>query len=193
MKILCSVAILLLTVLLSSCGRPESRVTVTFVSCGHGPTAGDISIIKIPSGKILRDGRMSAIGSGRETFVTELAPGYYSIVAGVLPCTARRDIAVIDQKDRAVALHGQDRLDLGDGGALVGSVPTGQVSVNAACFDPVDRWLHYRADVLDGMYYFDNIRAPARCRLDSGDAAARSSNDVNVLPFKINVGPESPG
>jgi hypothetical protein len=184
MRHVCAAVVLIAGILSGGCARQTSHVTVTFESCGR-ITHDDVSIITIPSGKIAGGGKMSAAGNGVERFAADVAPGYYSIVAGVLPCSARRDIAAIAGKDRSVTMRGQDQLDLGDGGALVGTVSTGQAAVRADCFDPVDRWLHYNADVQDGIFYFDNIRAPARCKVTSENGAGRGWSNVRVVPFAV--------
>jgi hypothetical protein len=104
--------------------------------------------------------------SGVESFSTTVDPGYYAIVAGVLPCSATHELVVLPGKNRSIVLRGQDQLLMRSGpGGLAGTFPENGVRIIVNCAEMNQGIVRYTAIVQDGAYYFDSIRSPATCDL----------------------------
>lgn len=129
--------------------------------------------------------------TGVKTYSTTVNPGYYTIVAGVLPCSATHELVVLPGKNRSIVLRGQDQLLMRAGpGALAGSFPENGVRIIANCAELNQGIVRYTAIVQDGAYYFDSIRSPAKCDLTvlSGESDERplySLHDIAVPPHAI--------
>jgi hypothetical protein len=129
--------------------------------------------------------------SGVETYSTTVDPGYYTIVAGVLPCTTSHELVVLPGKTRSVVLRGQDQLLMRAGpGALAGTLPANGVRIIANCAELNQGIVRYTAIVQEGAYYFDSIRSPAKCDLSvlSGESDEKplfSLHDIAVTPHAV--------
>jgi hypothetical protein len=142
-----------------------SYVRVTFVSCGSR-SANTVAFITTPSGKVVANGALQPQPSGVETYSATVNAGYYTIVAGVLPCSTSHELAVLPGKNRSIVLRGQDQLLMRAGpGALAGTFPGNGVRIIANCAELNQGVVRYTAIVQDGAYYFDSIRSPAKCDL----------------------------
>jgi hypothetical protein len=131
--------------------------------------------------------KMRRDSSGREVFVALLRPGYYSVVAGVLPCSDSRNVAVLPGKDRSLDMRAEDQLIMGAAlSALDGTLPAGNVRLVADCTGSDKQTLRYVAAVENGAYYFDSIRGPARCNVR---AFAAGSENVPLISFWANAVP----
>ncbi len=143
----------------------RSHVSVTFVSCGAG-SASTVSFITAPSGKVVASGALQRQPSGLQTYSATLYPGYYTIVAGVLPCTTSHELVVLPGKNRSIVLRGQDQLLMRSGaGGLAGTFPENGVRIIVNCAEMNQGIVRYTAILQDGAYYFDSIRSPATCNL----------------------------
>ncbi len=124
-------------------------------------------------------------------YSTTLNAGYYTIVAGVLPCTTSHELVVLAGKNRSVVLRGQDQLSMRAGpGGLAGTVPENGVRVIANCAERNEGIVRYTAIIQDGAYYFDSIRSPATCDLtvlsgESDETPLFSLHKIAVPPHAI--------
>jgi hypothetical protein len=129
--------------------------------------------------------------SGLETYSTTVNPGYYTIVAGVLPCSASHELVVLPGKNRSIVLRGQDQLIMRAGpGGLAGTFPENGVRIIANCAELNEGIVRYTAIVQDGSYYIDAIRSPAKCDLtvlsgESDETPLFSLGDIVVQPHAI--------
>jgi hypothetical protein len=154
----------------------------------HGHSVEDeVSVIADPAGEVPVSAKMRREPSGNEVYVASLRPGYYTVVAGVLPCSDSRNIAILPGKDRSVEMRGQDQLIMGAAGAaLDGALPVGNVRISADCVGSDKQTVRYVAAVENGAYYFDSIRGPAKCEVR---AFAAGSQDVPLTSFWANAVP----
>jgi hypothetical protein len=168
----------------------RSRVSVTFVSCG-ARGANTVSFITIPSGKVVASATLQPQPSGLQAYSTTVNPGFYTIVAGVLPCSASHELVVLPGKNRSVVLRGQDQLSMRAGpGGLAGTFPENGVRIIANCAEMNMGIVRYTAIVQDGAYYFDSIRSPATCDLtvlsgESDETPLFSLHKIDVPPHAI--------
>jgi hypothetical protein len=133
--------------------------------------------------------KMRRESSGSEGYVGSLRPGYYTVVAGVLPCSDSRNIAILPGRDRSIEMRGQDQLIMGAAlAALDGTLPAGNVRLVADCIGSDNQTLRYVGEVQNGAYYFDEIRGPAKCNVRAFAAGFQNvpltSFWANAVPFK---------
>jgi hypothetical protein len=154
----------------------------------HGHSAeDDVSVITDPTGEVPVSAKMRREPSGTEVYVASLRSGYYSVVAGVLPCSDSRNVAVLPGKDRSLEMRAQDQLIMGAAlAALDGTLPVENARVTADCVGSDKQTLRYVAAVENGAYYFDSIRGPAKCDVR---AFAADSPDVPLISFWANAVP----
>ncbi|MEO7202137.1 MAG: hypothetical protein ABI431_05180 [Candidatus Tumulicola sp.] len=167
----------------------RSHVSVTFVSCGPR-SASTVSFIATPSGTVVASGTLQRQPSRLQTYSATLNPGYYTVVAGVLPCTTSHELVVLPGKNRSVVLRGQDQLSMRAGpGGLAGTFPENGVRIIANCAEMNEGIVRYTAIIQDGAYYFDSIRSPATC--DLSVLSGESDEKPLYLLHKIVVTPHA--
>lgn len=146
-------------------------------------------MITDPTGKIPVSGKMRRTSFGSEIYVASLRPGYYGVVAGVLPCSDSRNVAILPGKDRSVDLRGHDQLIMDAAlAALDGTLPAGNVRLVADCLGLDKQTVRYVATVQNRAYYFDAIRGPVKCNVrvfgaGSGNAPLASFWE-KAVPFE---------
>jgi hypothetical protein len=165
----------------------SSTLIVRYAPCHlHGPV-DDVSLITDPTGTIPASGKMRRRRSGAEVYVASVRPGYYSVVAGVLPCSDSRNVALLPGKNRSIDLRGHDELIMGAAlAALEGTLPAGNVRLVADCLGLDKQTVRYVAAVQSGAYYFDSIRGPAKCNVR---AFALDGRGVPLVSFWENAEP----
>ncbi|HEY3676662.1 MAG TPA: hypothetical protein VGK84_11795 [Candidatus Tumulicola sp.] len=165
----------------------SSNVTVRFWPCRRNSSTNEVSFITDPDGKTPVSGKMRRDSSGSNVYAASVHPGYYTIVAGVLPCSDSRNVAILPGKDRSIVMRGQDQLIMGSAlAALDGTLPAGRIRVTADCVGLDNQSVHYVAAVQNGAYYFESIRGPAKCHVR---AFAGGSQDLPVAGFWANAEP----
>jgi hypothetical protein len=166
-----------------------SNVTITFLPCRDHDVVNEVSVISDPSGKIVADAKMVRQPSGAEAYTATVPPGYYTVIAGVLPCSSSHNITVLPGKDRSIVMRGEDRLVMdADLGALAGTLPDDGVRVVADCIGFDKKTVSYAATVQAGAYYFDSMRAPMSCNVgvftaDRDAPPLFTMSRLNIAPF----------